>query len=139
MRELSEKQQAFILCYCGNGIEAAREAGYEGNDKTLSQASRYNLRVPRILQAIRARQLERIKGPIMSREQRQELWTDIALNAEHTKDQLMASKLLGKSECDFIIKTEITYPDEIQHTEEEKVVLRALAMKKAKEILNEDV
>lgn len=139
MRELSQKQQAFVDCYCGNGIEAAREAGYAGDDKTLSQASRYNLRVPRILQAIRARQLERIKGPIMSREQRQELWTYIALNADNSKDRLMASKLLGKSECDFVQKTEITYPDQIQYTEEEKIALRKLAVQKAKEILNEEV
>lgn len=139
MKAFTQKQQSFIDCYCGNGIQAARDAGYEGSDKALCEMSRYNLRNPRILQAIRVRQLERIKGPIMSREQRQELWTDMALNADSPRDRLRASKLLGMSDCDFVQKTEITYPDQIQYTDEEKIALRELAVKKAKEILSEDV
>lgn len=133
MKAFTQKQQAFIECYCGNGIQAARDAGYEGDDKTLSEMSRYNLRNPRILQAIRACHLERMAGPIMSRKQRQELWTDMALNAKSARDRLMASKLLGMSDCDFVQKTEITYPDQIQYTEEEKTALRKLAVKKALE------
>jgi phage terminase small subunit len=134
---LTQKQQAFVDCYDGNGLDAARQAGYAGDDATLSEMSRHNLRIPCILQAIRARQLERIKGPIMTREERQELWTDIALNSERAKDRLAASKLLGKSECDFVQKTEIVYPDQIQYTEEEKIVLRELAVKKAREAIEE--
>jgi hypothetical protein len=62
----------------------------------------------------------------------------MALNAESARDRLMASKLLGMSDCDFVQKTEITYPDQIQYTEEEKTALRKLAVKKAREILTEN-
>jgi hypothetical protein len=134
-KKLTQKQQAFVDCYDGNGLEAARNAGYAGNDATLSEMSRHNLRIPCILQAIRARQLERIEGPIMTREQRQEMWTDIAINGKHVKDRLLASKLLGMSECDFVQKTEVTYPDQVKYTEEERVILRELAIKKAREDL----
>jgi phage terminase small subunit len=138
-KELTFKQQAFVDCYTGNGTEAAREAGYTGDDNTLCHMGKQNLRLPHILRAIRARQLERLDGPIMTREQRQKLWTDMALNAPHVKDRLQAARLLGMSECDFITKTEVTYPDQIQYTEEEKTALRELAVRKAKEILSEEV
>ena len=134
-KKLTTKQQAFVDCYHGNATLAAREAGYTGDANQLGQMGAQNLKLPCIAQAIRARELDRMHGPIMTREQRQEMWTDLSLNARQEKDRLQASKLLAQSECDFITKAEIIYPDEIQYTEEDKEILRQLAMEDAKKRL----
>lgn len=138
MRKLTTKQQRFVDFYDGNGIQTAREAGYTGDDNTLAQMANQNLKLPHIAQAIRARELDRIKGPIMTREQRQEFWTDMALNAKHAKDRLQASRLLAKSECDFVIKTEVVYPDQIKYSEEDKTLLAKLSIERAKEMLEKE-
>ncbi len=56
---LTLKQQLFIEAYIGpargNGKEAARLAGYAGNDATLAQVAAENLRRPQILTLINAR------------------------------------------------------------------------------------
>lgn len=51
------KQTAFIKWYCSalvnmNGTEAARRAGYKGNDRTLSTVAQENLGKPMIRQEI---------------------------------------------------------------------------------------
>lgn len=50
---LTKKQHAFIAEYLktGNGTEAARRAGYKGNDITLATVAKENLRKPPILEA----------------------------------------------------------------------------------------
>lgn len=57
--ELTGKQQAFINFYLGearfNATEAARLAGYEGNDATLAQVGYENLRKPEIEAQVRSR------------------------------------------------------------------------------------
>jgi phage terminase small subunit len=45
-------QAGFIAAYINNGTEAARQAGYKGNDNTLSQVAHENLRKPKIRKAI---------------------------------------------------------------------------------------
>lgn len=54
--KLTLKQQAFVAEYlkCGNATEAARRAGYKGNEKTLSQVGAENIRKPGIQGAINA-------------------------------------------------------------------------------------
>jgi hypothetical protein len=56
---LTGKQQAFINFYLGearfNATEAARLAGYEGNDQTLGQVGYENLRKPEIASEINSR------------------------------------------------------------------------------------
>ncbi len=56
---LTLKQQLFVEAYIGpargNGKEAARLAGYAGNDATLAQVAAENLRRPQILTLINAR------------------------------------------------------------------------------------
>lgn len=57
--DLTGKQQAFINSYLGearfNATEAARLAGYEGNDVTLAAVGYENLRKPQIASEINAR------------------------------------------------------------------------------------
>jgi phage terminase small subunit len=57
---LTTKQKKFTEAYLANGFnatDAARKAGYKGNDNTLAQAGRQNLRKPQI----EAKILERIE------------------------------------------------------------------------------
>lgn len=59
MGDLTGKQQAFINAYLGearfNATEAARLAGYEGNDVTLAAVGYENLRKPQIATEINTR------------------------------------------------------------------------------------
>ena len=56
---LTLKQQLFVESFIGpargNATEAARRAGYAGNDATLAQVAAENLRRPQILTLINAR------------------------------------------------------------------------------------
>ena len=100
------KLQRFIDFYDGNATEAARKAGYKGNDNTLKQVGSENLAKPYISSAIKNREEKRSKSTIMSREERQEFWTKMALNSKKKdSDRLKASELLGRSEADFTDKT----------------------------------
>ena len=56
---LTLKQQLFVEAYIGpargNATEAARKAGYTGNDATLAQVAAENMRRPQILALINSR------------------------------------------------------------------------------------
>jgi len=57
-RKLTPKREAFAENYLSNGFngtEAARAAGYKGNDQTLAQVAHENLRNPEIASRVRAR------------------------------------------------------------------------------------
>lgn len=99
MADLTHKQKLFALAYLGeangNATEAARLAGYRGNDVTLASVGLENLRKPQISALIEARLseaamsgldiLRRLTG-IARRE-----GDDVTV-----KDQLRALELLGK-------------------------------------------
>jgi len=57
-KKLTEKQRLFIERYNvhGNGVRAAKEAGYKGTDNTLNQVARDNLQKPTIAAEIRKHQ-----------------------------------------------------------------------------------
>lgn len=51
MRKLTGKQQVFVTEYCNNGyngFQAAKKAGYKGNDNTLAVVAHENLNKPNI-------------------------------------------------------------------------------------------
>lgn len=57
-KKLTAKQEAFVEEYLGNGfngVQAARNAGYEGNDATLRAIASENLTKPNIASRVRAR------------------------------------------------------------------------------------
>lgn len=110
-KKLTAKQQRFVDAYDGNATKAAIAAGY--SEKTAYAIGQSNLKKVEIIAAIKARETARTTPLIMTRQQRQELWTKIALDAnEQTRDRLKASELLGKSEADFIERQEISGPDQ---------------------------
>lgn len=60
-KKLTPRQQIFVSEYLktGNATEAARKAGYKGNDKTLGQVGAENIRKPGIARVIEERQQAR--------------------------------------------------------------------------------
>lgn len=109
---LTPKQQAFVDAYTGNGVEAARAAGYRGDEATLATSASRLLRHAEVAAAIERRNavVERTRqetqataGRILSRAERQAFWSATVLDVgAELKDRLKASELLGKSEADFV-------------------------------------
>ena len=108
MRPLTIKQKRFAEYYEGNGTEACRQAGYQGNDNVLAQQAKENLRKPHIVEIIQQRHLDADSGYIADREQRQEFWTAIMLSDEPLPIRLKASEILGRSCGDFIARVELS-------------------------------
>lgn len=119
-RELTAKQQRFVDAYDGNATQAAADAGYKGNRKTLEAVGRENLGKPRIAAAIAGRESVRAAPTIATREERQQFWTDV-MYGKHSKmvdgqavgadwkDRLKAAELLGRSEADFVDKSKVEH------------------------------
>lgn len=61
--KLTPKQEIFVSEYLktGNATEAARRAGYKGNDNTLGQVGNENLRKPKVVELIKSKEAERSK------------------------------------------------------------------------------
>lgn len=96
-RKLTGLQAAFVDAYTGpargNATEAARIAGYSGNDVVLGQIGSKNMHKPHIAQAIAAKTESRgiESDGILDAIHR------IAMDdAERTSDRLKALELLGK-------------------------------------------
>lgn len=120
-KRLTYKQRRFVDCYAGNGVEAARKAGYRGNANTLHVVAAENLRKPTILAAIEARQTVERQPDIMDRQARQRLWSRMAQDESlSVSDRLRASELLGKSEADFTDKRIVDQTNRPTFTTEER-------------------
>ena len=99
------KQQRFIDFYEGNATDAARKAGYKGNESTLTTMANKLMTKGDILEAVKARETKCNEKLIANREKRQEFWTSIMNSTDkdvHVRDKLKASELLGRSQGDFI-------------------------------------
>ena len=123
-RQLTEKQRRFVEAYMGeargNATQAARLAGYAGDDNTLRVVGSENLAKPAIRDAID----ERVDScPLVaSRRDRLEFLTRVMLGQETDRvmtkeglvdaepamrDRLKALELLGKIQGDFTQKIEL--------------------------------
>ena len=58
-KKLTTKQQRFVDFYDGNATQAAKDAGYKGNDKTLQTVGKENLLKPLIAEAVKFREEKR--------------------------------------------------------------------------------
>lgn len=124
MENLNAKHRLFVEAYDGDALKACRIAGWQGGDAYLKAKGEELLTMPLIIEAIkdRSKYTAATKNAIMSRQERQALWSDIARNNDPfqkpVKDsngieievldpniplatRLRASELLGKSEADF--------------------------------------
>lgn len=108
-RPLNARQLRFVEVYDGNATRAARIAGYTGTDDTLAKTGYDLLRVPRISLAIQNRRASEVTGHILTRQERQALWSQIASSSSQDMGhRLKASELLGRSQADFTEKHEVT-------------------------------
>ena len=102
---MTEKQQRFIDCYCGNATKAALQAGY--TKTSAGEMGKRLLQNPEVVAAIQARQEAERSDRIATRQERQAFWTRVMYDkAERMVDRLKASELLGKSEGDFLERVE---------------------------------
>lgn len=94
--KLTTKQRLFVEAYIGeargNATEAARRAGYKGNDVTLGAVGAENLRKPQI----RALCEERVQEAAMTADEWLQEVAELARSAEKDSDRLTAYGLLGK-------------------------------------------
>ena len=97
---LNDRQLRFVQCYSGNASEAARMAGY----KQPGMVGNRLMKKDKIRAAIGKRELSRTKADIKTREERQEFWSKMMVEAKRDADRLKASELLGKSQADFTEK-----------------------------------
>ena len=104
---LTTKMQAFVEAFCGNATEAALKAGY--SPRTAAFIGAENLKKPQIKEAIAERNAPASSARIATREERQAFWTGVMRDpAEKMQDRLRAAELLGKSECDFAERVEVS-------------------------------
>ena len=106
---MNPKQELFILEYQKdfNATQAAIRAGY--SQKTAYSQGQRLLKAPEVKEALESDLTTRKSDLIATREQRQQLWTQIMYDTEQsTRDRLRASELLAKSCGDFIERIEAT-------------------------------
>ena len=118
--KLTAKQRRFVEAYTGNATAAAIAAGY--SEKTAEVIGHENLRKPKILAEIKARETIRSTPLIASRAERQQFWSAVMRDKDQQmRDRLKAAELLGKSEADFVERQEITGRDGASLIESVKV------------------
>jgi len=106
---LTAKQQAFVEAYAGNATDAARKAGYTGNDKTLGVTGSRLLANARVAAAINSRAAPARTSRVMEREELQAFWSDIVRDHEESmQNRLHAGDSLAKSHGMFLTKVEHT-------------------------------
>lgn len=130
-----EKLETFVDAYCEtwNGAKAAREAGYTGSSKVLSESARKLLKRDDVKAMIAARFETKLAEKAATREERQRFWTTIMNGGEvavsvTTMDgrvvtrmqrpgvgaRMKASELLGKSEGDFVKRVDVKHTGQVE-------------------------
>lgn len=121
---MSEKQKKFCEIYaaCGNGAEAAREAGY--SERTArSQAQRLLTNVD-VLKYVRQLQDEAATARIASLKMVKAFWSDVLHDpTEKTADRLRAGELLARSAGAFVHRVPGDGDDYAVSGEHEDVVI----------------
>lgn len=119
---LNELQRKFCEAYAANGgnaCDAARQAGYK---HAYSEAHKV-IASKRVKKALEELRKDTTSAAIATREERQTFWTAVMRGTHKEKvivegveyeippkmtDRLKASELLGKSQADFLDRTELT-------------------------------
>lgn len=117
VRRLTGKQNAFVVAYLKNGFnatQAARTAGYKGNDNTLAVVGCENLRKPKIQERIAAYFEEKgmaanevlFRLTLMARGDLQTRKSDTKDGPMNHYDAIKALELLGKYHRLFVDRVE---------------------------------
>ena len=113
-RLLPPKQKAWADLYAksGNGTQAAREAGYKGNDATLKEVGRENLLKPALAAYLSTLTSPGTNSRIADATERQEFWSSVIRDKDEVMAmRLKASELLGKRQGDFVDRLALTGAD----------------------------
>lgn len=118
--ELTFKQQIFVDIYNGNGEESAKLAGYA--NPAVEACRMFNN--PKIIAALDARDHNKHKNKIASREERQAFWTTVMRDKKvNMMNRLKAADSLGRSEADFVdrVKLEIGLGEQLKNLSDEDI------------------
>ncbi len=108
---LNLRQYKFVAAFAGDALKAYLAAGYK-DGRSAATSALHLLANPKVAAAIRARDGTPEMKAVLTRIERQQLWTRWALNEElDLGHRLRASELLGKSQCDFVERLDI----DVQH------------------------
>lgn len=118
-RGLTERNKAFADAYAGDHKEAAKAVdmseGYARQLIMSTTAPSVRPAAIAVQERIRERERTEVRPNVLTRIERQELWSKWTKGVETpTPEQLRASELLGKSELDFgerRVNTELTLAD----------------------------
>lgn len=106
-KKLTYKQQLFVEAYLSNpnATEAARVAGYKGNDVTLGAVGAENLKKPQIALAVK----KRIENAVMSADEVLAELAEIAKGdyQSYRGDKIRSLELIGKYHKLFVDKSEV--------------------------------
>lgn len=104
---LTARARKFAEVFAGNGTEAARAAGYSGNDYSLATTAGRLLRNVEVRKLIAEREKREVRPLVANRQARQAFWTKAMQDEDGNMFcRLKASELLGRSEADFTDKLE---------------------------------
>jgi len=130
---LTEKQRKFCEEFSANGgnaLQAATVAGY----KKPHPEGVHCLQKATIQKALEELRKSTTNSAIMTREERQMMWTSVIKDkAERMDSRLKASELLGKAQGDFIDRVEVknTYeemPDDVRKRRIDILLERTVAV-----------
>jgi phage terminase small subunit len=110
---LNPRQLAFVRAYAetGNATEAARRAGYAGDDATLGVTGHRLLKNDKVGAELAKHAKKAEKASIASVEECFELWSTLMRDEDlEPRDRLKASELRAKAAGVFIEKREVSGP-----------------------------
>lgn len=112
--KLTTKQRLFVEAYLANpnATQAARRAGYKGNDKTLSVVGAENLAKPCIAKLLN----ERVEEAIITADEILRDVKAIAKTSERDGDRLKAYEMLGKHLAMWVDKTQTEHSGSVDVT-----------------------
>lgn len=116
--KLTPKQQLFVSEYLktGNATEAARRAGYKGNDVTLCAVGAENLRKPQVAEAINEKNQKRSDRLELEEDFELKMANkilDMALEDRDLKSAVSAVQTMAKIRGKFVQKVQVGVADDI--------------------------
>lgn len=114
---LTDKQAVFVDVYleCWNATEAARRAGYKGNDITLASVGYENLRKPHIVEVVNKRKADLLMSADEALKRISDIGRGKNIDAK-PGDILRALELIGKAHNIFSDNINIRVEQELSKT-----------------------
>lgn len=107
---LNPRQLAFVEHYLAdpNATQAAKKAGYRGNDAVLASTGCVLLRNPKVVALLKGRSQKASDKRIATADQIRALWSEAMQDPNlEWQHRLKASELLAKTEAMFVEKSKV--------------------------------